>query len=590
MNTESRSQTAGDIRSARQQRDVLRKQAEVRRQRIGDTLFNKIGVLGSKQSEQAADAQQRVAQILLEEARADRALVGDHSGYVPTFEHPDDQSEHLPEALAVNPFELCARQDAQLRQVSESIAMAAPDIRNAIKTEQGFVEVFHVVNAVLSGEERRFMDAKRAKTQYILQMQDMPVPRQPKGEHGTLTQTMLGVIEDNVDMVKAGIRSNEKIVLKNEGQLGYVVSREALRSILALLIMGDATQVRLANAIVKQDLERFLTVAENGDCYALKQILIFGDQELQQEAEKSVTQKVRERTYPVAVIQALLRTCLDEYNPAQVKRLGNTVIEMITAGAGFSTEKIKAIWDESKSAGDSEATLYPSHAARLYALEQVRPGAAYRLHEQFGITQFNRYPTEALVNQDTATDMDVPYGLVITSRHDQGVFESAMTNASKVIDQIIAQLGGKIHVRIIEVGGRIGLVKKHLQLDERYGDQHKCLFSVNIAHGQPDSMKYSKEQKGGTVTIADLDGPAAQAVLQTYDPKAEHVLISCLTGKPGGIAQKLSKRSGRRVLAPRESIEMPDVTVEINDQGNVHFEVVYPAEQIKAEYLGGEPQ
>lgn len=185
----------------------------------------------------------------------------------------------------------------------------------------------------------------------------------------------------------------------------------------------------------------------------------------------------------------------------------------------------------------------------IRSLEQKNQGSVQRLYEEFGIRDFARYPEELLVSQDkNRNDASTPYGVVIYPRNDHnGAFYHPGP-----LQELYQDLQGGYHTRIVEAKGKIDIARKLIELDRRYGAQHKISFAILGGHGTQDSIRFGdySHHKTDKLFTEDLMGYGVRRTKHFFEENPTIILDSCSTGARAGIGQKLSQQIGARVIAP----------------------------------------
>lgn len=120
--------------------------------------------------------------------------------------------------------------------------------------------------------------------------------------------------------------------------------------------------------------------------------------------------------------------------------------------------------------------------------------------------------------------------------------------------ELYQDLQGGYHIRIIEAKSKIDIARKLIELDRRYGAQHKISFAIIGGHGTENSIQfgdYSYHETNKLLT-EDLMGYGVRRTKHFFEEKPTIILESCSTGARSGIGQKLSRQIGARVIAPAQ--------------------------------------
>jgi len=244
---------------------------------------------------------------------------------------------------------------------------------------------------------------------------------------------------------------------------------------------------------------------------------------------------------------------------------------------GIDVESIRAPWE-----------LYPAidnyykynnierNIDKIEELESRRPGIVKNLFKEFGICEFQRYPTEVLLKQFDTKDQDSPYGVVLFTNDDwNDVFDS---NA-EIIESIFKQTDGRLIVRIAEFQSKFSILKRIASFDKRYGEKNKISYLILGAHGYKKGFS--------DVYYNDLNGKGVSRVKDFFVNKPEIILASCSTGEDDGIAQKISKTYEAIVHAPAIPANLKNVLIDFNLKDRPHFKVEF-SEKTGVTYSSGE--
>lgn len=287
------------------------------------------------------------------------------------------------------------------------------------------------------------------------------------------------------------------------------------------------------------------------------------------------------------------------------------MIAGVSAEALGLDQSIVSQWREAKKQGyrgtDQEVYI-PDYAGNLSAarnLERKHPGAAKMLYERFGVANFARYNQEMLLRQVEKADADTPYGIVVFPEADHnGAFFQKETQLAEIALKL--RIGG-LETRIIEAGSQRELARQLIALHKRYSPAgNKVAFAIVGGHGEPASVslgtkgeyaspppplpeqedflaemekwkKHTLTSDKGSFTVEDITNGAGieRATEKFFDPEAPVVLISCSTGKEGGIAEKGSEKFGWNVSAPDEPTSIKHIGVVFDEAGKPKFDVEY---------------
>jgi hypothetical protein len=227
--------------------------------------------------------------------------------------------------------------------------------------------------------------------------------------------------------------------------------------------------------------------------------------------------------------------------------------------------------------------LYPDLIGTIAEIEDTIPGGSKILSDEYGIRCFYRYPAGLLIRQLKEQDSDMPYGVVSYPYAD---YNRAMTNAGVIVPSLDYQLEkGGMRLKIIESGGPIDFAKKLIRLNRKFGDEYKISFLLVNAHGEADNFLLS-EGKGGKRRIEKsmLNGDGTNRLRELFVDDPEVALLSCSTGKSGGIGETIAKKYGVHVIAPNTPTGIEKVHVHFDEDGRPHFEPEFSDKGARTEY------
>jgi hypothetical protein len=244
----------------------------------------------------------------------------------------------------------------------------------------------------------------------------------------------------------------------------------------------------------------------------------------------------------------------------------------------------------------------------MLGLENYAPGMCKKLTQLYGIRNYARYSPTMLEKQYDSRDKGGRYGIVLNPYDDHN---GAFSNKKQVLEHLADQLKmQEVKLRIVEAGGKSGIAKRLLKLDEKYGEYNKIECAVIGAHGAIDHMVFGKVgvlpqdfglgnqpveslslkdkikrflfeegniepialNKRGTNQIfkrTDLEGSGVGKIKRFFVDFPSVLLASCSTGKKGGVGQELSREFNAEVSAPLEDSVLKDIIVETDSNGRI---------------------
>lgn len=199
---------------------------------------------------------------------------------------------------------------------------------------------------------------------------------------------------------------------------------------------------------------------------------------------------------------------------------------------------------------------------KMKELELSRPGIVNSLFTEFGIKEFHRYPSNALIKQFDTKDQDIPYGLVLFTNNDHN---DAFDSDTEIIESMFKQTNDKILMRIAEFKSRFSFLKNLAYFNNRYGKKNKIEYLLWGAHGWIVSI--------GDISVKHLNGDGAKRTKDFFVEKPEIILASCSTGAEGAIAQKMSEIYDATVHAPAIPSNLDNILVNFDQENKIHFQV-----------------
>lgn len=256
---------------------------------------------------------------------------------------------------------------------------------------------------------------------------------------------------------------------------------------------------------------------------------------------------------------------------------------------GLAPEVMLKAWEQ------SGYVIYENLEA-IQKLESLRPGSVSYLAQEFGLRDFARYPISLLTEQfDEAENTNLPYGIIVNPYFDnytsaQGHMRAFYEDKDALSD-FHKSLQRRHLLRVIEVGGLIGIGKEITKLERKYGKKQKISFAIVGAHGSWDSMIFGEQKhKGKThhITIKTLqDAPEELGIKKAFVDNPTIILNSCEVGQENAIAQVISSKMQATVLAPEHKAEsMELIESHYKDSPHVSFSVRFKGSEI-IEYRNG---
>jgi hypothetical protein len=258
-------------------------------------------------------------------------------------------------------------------------------------------------------------------------------------------------------------------------------------------------------------------------------------------------------------------------------------------------------WRKSRGENEISRTIW-SNVNRIEFLESQRPGMTNALSGSFGIHDFARYPSPALLWQyDQMKKSDFNYGLLVYPRDDwNGAFYD-----EKELAELFAQMqpegnewGGFV---ITEADGKLSVIRQMNSIRKQYGS---ASFGIMAGHGSQDTIQFGNNfDRGGVMRTEDISKMIA--ISSATRPKREDqenpspalfkegstlILFSCSTGSENGIGSKISELTRGTVIAPTipTSPKKIEFTAPEVEGGVPSFEVSYQNEGEGAKFQSGQ--
>lgn len=270
------------------------------------------------------------------------------------------------------------------------------------------------------------------------------------------------------------------------------------------------------------------------------------------------------------------------------------VLEAVLSHYLLDPDKIRNDWLKGIP-GDRMPELITENLFTIAQLERIRPGICNSLNNNFGISNFARYPQELLVEQYDAENKkdDMPYGVVINAKDDSS---GSFYQRSKVYSHLFGQLRDRYRVRIWEIEDQYGFVHALNVSRNTYG---QISFAIVGGHGEKDSIDFGGltikgafgafgmfDNKG--ISMEDAQRKGALALKRAFIKNPTIVLSSCSTGDLGGVGQEISKIGGK-VIAPPVDTYPESIDPIFLEDGGIDLKVVYHGTKTNV-YNMGEPQ
>lgn len=186
----------------------------------------------------------------------------------------------------------------------------------------------------------------------------------------------------------------------------------------------------------------------------------------------------------------------------------------------------------------------------MQSLEDKVPGSVKILHEKFGITNFQRYPEEILLNQLQDGESNKNIGLLTFAVND---WNGAFDNQSNIWSKIYDNQKENLDFKIVECGSNIDLARQLISLKEN--NDKKVSLAVLSAHSSGESFSLGEENSISTEDIEKY-GPKLKDI---FSNEAQLVANACSSASVGGWVNSLSKEAGIKAVGPDRPAAIEDV-------------------------------
>lgn len=241
----------------------------------------------------------------------------------------------------------------------------------------------------------------------------------------------------------------------------------------------------------------------------------------------------------------------------------------VTAADLFDTEMLAEII--SASHGYSSMREYLSNDGAIVnimalgEIERRSPGACEQIYTRFGIRQFAKNDPDQLIAQNNfydellrrrkagETTQHLAWAAAAVSLKDdpgdKGAFNERAEWFKKTQAQIEAAVGQKVPFCIFEFASPKEAAHSLGRMRWIAQQAGPAIFGVLHSHGKEDGFQSGLGRPRITMPyITEIFGRQLSRILGRG---ATLIMNSCTTGKPGGVAEHISRLSGRRVVAPK---------------------------------------
>lgn len=209
---------------------------------------------------------------------------------------------------------------------------------------------------------------------------------------------------------------------------------------------------------------------------------------------------------------------------------------------------------------------------RLLALESENPGIARVLYDEFGISNFARYPKEILIKQyaERNSKKRRAYIAIISAKGDR---DGALYRDVGIFRKLFRQTKKQYRLLVWEVGNERDLIRVLNVSRKRYGK-----IALGFVNGHGDKLSIVLGKTNGyreELTKKDLEQRGPRAVRRAFIKNPIIILNSCKAGLPKGIASYISEMLGAKVFAAKGRAWIGNIDVRISPQGKLKVAVEF---------------
>lgn len=186
----------------------------------------------------------------------------------------------------------------------------------------------------------------------------------------------------------------------------------------------------------------------------------------------------------------------------------------------------------------------------MQSLEDKNPGSVKILHEKFGITNFQRYPEDILLNQIKNEETNKNIGLLAFAESDPN---GAFDNQLEIWNKVCNNQKDNLDFKIIECGSNIDLMRQLISLKQN--NNQKIDLAFLSAHSHKDSFYLSDNDSIDKDDIVKY----SSEIKNIFSDKAQLVANACSSAALGGWVNRLSKEAHIQAVGPDHPAGIIDV-------------------------------
>lgn len=230
-----------------------------------------------------------------------------------------------------------------------------------------------------------------------------------------------------------------------------------------------------------------------------------------------------------------------------VERFKRTLFNNEKIAAAFATgHDWDHIFDNLNEFTDGESYEQANNAfAIMSELEEEMPGSVKNLHENFGISNFQRYPKEILLNQLKVPDPKKETGLLLFAEDDS---IGAMDKKHDILNKIYEKRKDDLNFRIAECKSGPALAQ---QLEKVKQDFQKNISLIFLsAHSEKNGFYLGDDNEKNNYVSQEEIAKIASSLKDFFAADAQVVANACSSGAINGWVKTISKEARIRVIGP----------------------------------------
>ncbi|MEI6529164.1 MAG: hypothetical protein WCN88_02005 [Candidatus Falkowbacteria bacterium] len=187
-------------------------------------------------------------------------------------------------------------------------------------------------------------------------------------------------------------------------------------------------------------------------------------------------------------------------------------------------------------------------------LDEEAPGSVKKLHEKYGITNFQRYPKEILLQQLNETDKSKEIALMLFAGED---WNGAFDKQSDVWKKIYDQQKEVRNFRVVECDNNVALARELIKLKQEF--KNKVSLAILSAHSEPEGFYLGAEKDDKGYVGQDLIAKNISNLKEIFTDKAQLIGNACSSGALNGWVKDFSRDLRISAVGPDRPAAIEDV-------------------------------